>query len=171
MTNKTTTPAGIVLGRLRDLIADDSYAASFQSMGQYRTTLLKALDLARRTQPRAELEDERQAAMQAYTVGAFDYEGNPVGSRDWMLYWAGWIASSTQRAPATSTTTLSDAERAFVELVKASPGCKLNDAQAFDDAGNALWRKPEALGLIECVGSYEWRDAVTHATHQEGSAS
>jgi hypothetical protein len=27
----------------RALLADDAYAASFQSMGQYRTTLLKAL--------------------------------------------------------------------------------------------------------------------------------
>jgi hypothetical protein len=29
---------------IRDLIANDGYAMSFQSMGQYRTALLKALD-------------------------------------------------------------------------------------------------------------------------------
>jgi hypothetical protein len=168
MTDTTTQAA---TDKLRALIADDSYAMTFQSMGQYRTALLREFDAARRAQPRAELADERKMAMQAYTVDAFDYKANPVGSRDWTLYWAGWITSSRYRAPATGTTTLSDAERAFVELVKANPGCKVNDAQAFDDAGNALWRKPEALGLIECVGSYEWRDAVTHATHQEGSAS
>ena len=33
----TTTPD------FRALLADDAYAASFQSMGQYRTALLKAL--------------------------------------------------------------------------------------------------------------------------------
>ena len=32
------------MNSIRDLIADDSYAISFQSMGQYRTALLKALD-------------------------------------------------------------------------------------------------------------------------------
>jgi hypothetical protein len=31
---------------IRDLIANDGYAMSFQSMGQYRTALLKALDSA-----------------------------------------------------------------------------------------------------------------------------
>jgi hypothetical protein len=34
------------MNSIRDLIADDSYAMSFQSMGQYRTALLKALDQA-----------------------------------------------------------------------------------------------------------------------------
>lgn len=32
------------MNSIRDLIANDSYAMSFQSMGQYRTALLKALD-------------------------------------------------------------------------------------------------------------------------------
>ena len=32
------------MNNIRDLIADDGYAISFQSMGQYRTALLKALD-------------------------------------------------------------------------------------------------------------------------------
>ena len=34
------------MNSIRDLIADDGYAMSFQSMGQYRTALLKALDSA-----------------------------------------------------------------------------------------------------------------------------
>lgn len=37
---------------LRDLIADDAYAMSFQSMGQYRTALLKAA----RTTPQQQAE-------------------------------------------------------------------------------------------------------------------
>jgi cell division FtsZ-interacting protein ZapD len=32
------------LSILRDLIADDSYAISFQTLGQYRSALLKELD-------------------------------------------------------------------------------------------------------------------------------
>jgi len=34
------------MSSIRNLIADDSFAISFQSMGQYRTALLKALDVA-----------------------------------------------------------------------------------------------------------------------------
>jgi hypothetical protein len=33
------------MNSIRDLIADDSFAIGFQSMGQYRTALLKALDV------------------------------------------------------------------------------------------------------------------------------
>ena len=34
---------------IRDLIADDSYAISFQSLVQYRSALLKVLDSQRKT--------------------------------------------------------------------------------------------------------------------------
>jgi hypothetical protein len=47
-------------------------------------------------------------------------------------------------------------ERAFVELVRQRPGHKLNNGEAFDADGNGLWTKPEALGLIQCVGSFKW---------------
>jgi hypothetical protein len=33
---------------------------------------------------------ERQDAEEAYTLTAFNYEANPVGSRDWTIYWRGW---------------------------------------------------------------------------------
>jgi hypothetical protein len=33
-----------ILQRLRDALNDDAYAATFQSMGQYRTSLLKHID-------------------------------------------------------------------------------------------------------------------------------
>lgn len=36
---------------IRDLIADDSYASTFQTMGQYRTGLLKNADALVRTEP------------------------------------------------------------------------------------------------------------------------
>ena len=34
--------------------------------------------------------DERNLAEQAYTLLAHDYEANPIGSRDWVLFWTGW---------------------------------------------------------------------------------
>lgn len=48
------------------------------------------------------LEQERSHAEQAYTVSTFDYERNPVGSKEWALYWAGWLARSTLKATAQS---------------------------------------------------------------------
>lgn len=36
---------------------------------------------------------DRQAAEQAYTMSAFDYEANPVGSEDWCRFWDGWRAA------------------------------------------------------------------------------
>ena len=42
-TNFPSSPAGATLESLAALIADDSYAVSFQSMGQYRSALLRAI--------------------------------------------------------------------------------------------------------------------------------
>ena len=39
-------------------------------------------------------EEERKAAEDEYTVTAFDYQEDPVGSRDWCLFWKGWAARS-----------------------------------------------------------------------------
>lgn len=35
----------------------------------------------------------RKDAEQEYTITAFDYVSNPVGSRDWELYWKGYQAA------------------------------------------------------------------------------
>lgn len=43
---------------------------------------------------RKPLTDERKAAEHEYATTAFDYARNPIGSRDWTLYWAGWLARS-----------------------------------------------------------------------------
>lgn len=40
--------------------------------------------------------DERTAAEETYTRRAFDYEQNPIGSRDWTLFWSGWCARAVQ---------------------------------------------------------------------------
>jgi hypothetical protein len=63
---------------------------------------------------------------------------------------------------------LSEAELAFVELVKANPGKKLSHNDAFDADSYPLWKKPEQLGLIECLGSYKWRALATPTTQQGG---
>jgi hypothetical protein len=34
----------------------------------------------------------RKTAEHAYSVTAFNYAENPVGSRDWSLFWRGWQA-------------------------------------------------------------------------------
>lgn len=44
--------------------------------------------------------DERATAEETYTRRAFDYEQNPVGSRDWTLFWSGWCARATQPSKA-----------------------------------------------------------------------
>lgn len=51
---------------------------------------------------------------------------------------------------------LTAAEHAFVELVRERPREKLDGGEAFDADGWALWKRPEALGLIQSVGSYKW---------------
>lgn len=37
--------------------------------------------------------NERKEAEHEYTISAFDYVSNPVGSRDWCLFYQGWQAS------------------------------------------------------------------------------
>jgi hypothetical protein len=41
---------------------------------------------------------DRKAAEQEYSISAFDYVRNPVGSRDWCLYWDGWQAAWSRAA-------------------------------------------------------------------------
>lgn len=41
------------------------------------------------------IQEERKAAEYEYSVFAHNYPDAPIGSRDWSLYWAGWLARST----------------------------------------------------------------------------
>jgi len=50
------------MNSIRNLIADDSFAIGFQSMGQYRTALLKALDVT----PPAPVAPVSDSKMSAY---------------------------------------------------------------------------------------------------------
>jgi len=59
---------------------------------------------------------------------------------------------------------LSESEIAFVEKVYLNPGCKLNNCSEewIKDGSTygkttSLYKKPEELGLIECIGSYKWK--------------
>lgn len=53
----------------------------------------------------------------------------------------------------------------FVECVFNNSGCKYPRAagsfSTYDEetktGGDPLWKKPEQLGIIECIGSYKWR--------------
>lgn len=53
---------------------------------------------------------------------------------------------------------LSKEEIDFVELVYLNPNCKLHECRHYIDEKNTidLYKKPEQLGLIKCVGSYKW---------------
>lgn len=84
--------------------------------------------------------------------------GNPEHGNAYEIgYMEGVRRASHAAEGATPAGELTDAERAFVELVAANPGKKLGHREAFDADDNPLWRKPEQLGLIECLGSYKWR--------------
>jgi hypothetical protein len=60
------------MNSIRDLIANDSYAMSFQSMGQYRTALLKALDSA--VEPVGAGELSELVAFLKQEAGELDYQ-------------------------------------------------------------------------------------------------
>jgi hypothetical protein len=59
--------------------------------------------------------------------------------------------------------TLSKMEEEFVVHITKYPGCKTYDIYETVEDGTEyghmvrLWKKPEALGYIECVGSYKWK--------------
>ena len=56
--------------------------------------------------------------------------------------------------------TLTDAEISFLALcIGGSP--KLNDGSADDADGNAIWPRLESRGLVECIGNYRWKLAIS----------
>jgi hypothetical protein len=63
----------------RDLVADDSWASSFQSLGQYRTALLKTLDAS--LNPKTENEILRFLDSQGFING--EVEENKDGTLRW----------------------------------------------------------------------------------------
>ena len=66
------------------------------SLGRKREALRAALTEAlEQPADRPPLQVERKAAEYEYSTTAFDYPNNPIGSRDWALYWADWLARST----------------------------------------------------------------------------
>lgn len=59
-------------------------------------------------------------------------------------------------APDRYLSDLTPQERRFCLLVLLSPGAKLQCLDENDD-GSAAWERPQAMGLVEVVGSYKWR--------------
>lgn len=91
------------LDRLRALIADDSWAITFQSMGQYRTALLKEVDALRAAlaeaqadaEPsRRELSDEQLRRFTEWLAAEMPY-GTVISGPE---YWAPRIARAVLRA-------------------------------------------------------------------------
>lgn len=70
------------MNSIRNLIADDSFAISFQSMGQYRTALLKALDVA---PPAPAVEALARLYWWGGGTSSYGYSADVVlGVRDWI---------------------------------------------------------------------------------------
>lgn len=55
---------------------------------------------------------------------------------------------------------LRDDELAFLNLVIQAPGAKLSSEQIFGEDMHPLYREPERLGLVRCVGSYKWEPTL-----------
>lgn len=93
-------------------------------------------------------------------------------------------ASATEKNGAANVSRITIHEAKFCMEVMARPGAKLNngEAQYYEDDGSefgkhfCLWKTPEALGLITCVGGYKWEptekliDIVTSAICEKGVA-
>lgn len=61
--------------------------------------------------------DERKIAERAYINSAFDYERDPIGSRDWTLFWKGWLNCLVRASSsAVAGRTQGDLERENKEL-------------------------------------------------------
>lgn len=79
-------------------------------------------------------------------------------------------APAQPAAPDAVDTSLTDEEQAFVELVRQRPGHKLNSGEARGADGADLWARPQALGLIQAVGSYKWIVPGAQAQNPVGDA-
>jgi hypothetical protein len=74
--------AGKNCGRTDGTHSDECYAEHDRSIG-YKPAQQEA---------QGELPDEHKAAEQEYSTSAFNYPEAPIGSRDWCLFWDGWMA-------------------------------------------------------------------------------
>ncbi|WP_175706793.1 hypothetical protein [Burkholderia ambifaria] len=117
------------IGDIRDLIANDAYAMSFQTMGKYRTALLAALNAPGTTDGR----DAFDAFFEHYVDPAFDV------NREWLFrmvqYWTAW-----PRAPRTEVAgaVLSDdARECLMDVVSHHGDFVMACEYARDDASDA----------------------------------
>lgn len=86
--------------------------------------------------------DERTTAEETYTRRAFDYEQNPVGSRDWTLFWSGWCARATQPSKAQPPCGADGAPRSRTALVDdalaAQPAAPVAQSERFRGLADRL---------------------------------
>lgn len=131
------------------------------------------------------IEQERADAEQQYTITAFDYVKNPVGSHEWCIYWQAWQASAQLQRERQAQPTPSQSELVGYTMQSELDDAPYNvricwvDVDRKSDAWNVpLYTKPQlqpqsvkdALqqAAKECE---EWAQAVekvgTHK-HKEG---
>ena len=66
------------------------------------------IEVAKEQPTPSQSDGERAKAEQQYTITAFDYVKNPVGSYEWCIYWKGWQGCAALSKP---QPTSQDAER------------------------------------------------------------
>lgn len=88
----------------------------------------------------------RQQAEQAYSYAAHDYARDPVGSRDWVLFFTGWSAAMCQQEEARA------AQAAEMEALRSSyeGACKLVADMHLAAMGQMVG---PVLGVVEDVAA------------------
>lgn len=80
------------------------------------------------------LTGERALAEYAYSVTAHDFERNPIGSRDWTLFWSGWQRNNEARNEAAP---VSPAAQADVQEIFPGTSEALNNISVFPSEGQS----------------------------------
>lgn len=95
------------------------------------------------------LTGERELAEYAYSVTAHDFERNPIGSRDWTLFWSGWQRNNEARneaapvAPAAQAVAVPDAYQKALDAALSFIGDVAPGASWWDD----VWPEHDAALL------------------------
>lgn len=79
-------------------------------------------------------EPGRREAEQAYINGAFDYARDPIGSRDWVLFWNGWQARDKSAPSPDERDIAALLEQLYGTLERATPPADESPEEAVADA-------------------------------------
>ncbi len=172
--------SGMTIASIRQLIADDAHACTFQSFSQYRTALLKAIDQASPPSPSSSSSSEAERDAFEATVGdgrvltrtpSGDYV-SPYVQNDWDV----WQAAGKEIQRAACNFCLAQAAEARAALAAATPpSLPIDFTQASEQGGwlpIATAPKSEALRLlildvIDWGRSYGQRLSLSDVTLQD----